>query len=170
VQSVPDGVKRRGVLFIKATCALALEKLRALRHAVEGVPVILWVEVSSKCGSHAGSLGVRGIPRKLPGERRPKCPRVVVSSERQSGRTSVIPLTQREGQLLTLVTHGAQNEEIAEVLGITEGVVRGNLSRLFQKTGVKDRFELALFGLKNGLTGKLPPRFGVAARKRASAP
>jgi len=30
------------------------------------------------------------------------------------------------------------------------------LSRLFQKVGVKDRFELALFGLKNLTTGQLP--------------
>jgi hypothetical protein len=36
---------------------------------------------------------------------------------------------------------------------ISEGTVKVYLSRLFQKVGVKDRFELALFGLKNLTTG-----------------
>ena len=39
---------------------------------------------------------------------------------------------------------------------ISEGTVKVYLSRLFQKVGVKDRFELALFGLKNLSTGQLP--------------
>ncbi len=39
---------------------------------------------------------------------------------------------------------------------ISEGTVKVYLSRLFQKVGVKDRFELALFGLKNLTTGQLP--------------
>ena len=38
------------------------------------------------------------------------------------------------------------------------------LSRLFQKVGVKDRFELALFGLKNLTTGQLPVGKGPARR------
>jgi hypothetical protein len=36
---------------------------------------------------------------------------------------------------------------------ISEGTVKVYLSRLFQKVGVKDRFELALYGLKNLTTG-----------------
>jgi hypothetical protein len=51
---------------------------------------------------------------------------------------------------------------------ISEGTVKVYLSRLFQKVGVKDRFELALFGLKNLTTGQLPvgekgQRTGAAA-------
>ena len=39
------------------------------------------------------------------------------------------------------------------MLLISEGTVKVYLSRLFQKVGVKDRFELALYGLKNLTTG-----------------
>ena len=42
------------------------------------------------------------------------------------------------------------------IQGLAFGTVKVYLSRLFQKVGVKDRFELALFGLKNLTTGQLP--------------
>ena len=58
-------------------------------------------------------------------------------------------LTRREGQLVTLLSQGLKNKEIATALSISEGTVKVYLSRLFQKLGVKDRFELALYGLKN---------------------
>jgi DNA-binding CsgD family transcriptional regulator len=67
-----------------------------------------------------------------------------------------VALTQREGQLVSLLSQGLKNKEIATMLTISEGTVKVYLSRLFQKVGVKDRFELALFGLKNLTTGQLP--------------
>src|SRR5450432_2214071 len=57
--------------------------------------------------------------------------------------------TRSEGQLVTLLAQGLKNKEIATALNISEGTVKVYLSRLFQKLGVKDRFELALYGLKN---------------------
>jgi hypothetical protein len=50
---------------------------------------------------------------------------------------------------VTLLSQGMKNKEIATALNISEGTVKVYLSRLFQKLGVKDRFELALYGLKN---------------------
>src|SRR6185503_15843601 len=67
-----------------------------------------------------------------------------------------VALTQREGQLVSLLSQGLKNKEIAVTLMIGEGTVKVYLSRLFRKVGVKDRFELALFGLKNLTTGQLP--------------
>ena len=58
-------------------------------------------------------------------------------------------LSRREGQLITLLSQGLKNKEIAFTLKITEGTVKVYLSHLFQKVGVKDRFELAVFGLNN---------------------
>jgi DNA-binding NarL/FixJ family response regulator len=60
-----------------------------------------------------------------------------------------IHLTPREGHLVELLTQGLKNKEIAYQLGITEGTVKVYLSKLFQKVGAKDRFDLALSGLKN---------------------
>jgi hypothetical protein len=47
-----------------------------------------------------------------------------------------------------------KNKEVATALNISEGTVKVYLSRLFQKLGVKDRFELALYGLKNLTPGR----------------
>ena len=60
-----------------------------------------------------------------------------------------VRLTPREGDLVALLSQGLKNKEIATCLNISEGTVKVYLSKLFQKVGAKDRFELALFGLKN---------------------
>lgn len=60
-----------------------------------------------------------------------------------------IRLTRRESELVSLLVQGLKNKEIAAALGLTEGTVKVYLCKLFQKVGAKDRFELALFGLKN---------------------
>jgi DNA-binding CsgD family transcriptional regulator len=79
-----------------------------------------------------------------------------------------VALTQREGQLVSLLSQGLKNKEIASTLLISEGTVKVYLSRLFQKVGVKDRFELALFGLKNLTTGQLP--VGEKGQRAAAMP
>jgi DNA-binding CsgD family transcriptional regulator len=76
-----------------------------------------------------------------------------------------VALTRREGQLISLLSQGLKNKEIATALNISEGTVKVYLSRLFQKVGVKDRFELALFGLKN-----LTAAQGAAMEKPAQPP
>ena len=60
-----------------------------------------------------------------------------------------VHLTKRESEVVTLVAQGLANKEIAFQLELTEGTVKVYLSRLFDKTGVDNRLELALYGLKN---------------------
>ena len=59
------------------------------------------------------------------------------------------PLTPREVQVASLVSKGMKNREIAESLGIATGTVKIHLMHIFEKTGIRDRFELALRGLRN---------------------
>ncbi len=63
--------------------------------------------------------------------------------------TRRIRLTRRESDLVAMLVQGMKNKEIASTLGLTEGTVKVYLCKLFQKVGAKDRFELALFGLRN---------------------
>jgi len=63
--------------------------------------------------------------------------------------SKAVRMTPREGQMVCLLAQGLKNKEIATALGISEGTVKVYLSKLFRKVGAKDRFELALFGLKN---------------------
>jgi hypothetical protein len=64
-----------------------------------------------------------------------------------------------------LLSQGLKNKEIGAALTISEGTVKVYLSRLFQKVGAKDRFELALYGLRNFRNmGNVPPEADVPAR------
>ena len=58
-------------------------------------------------------------------------------------------LTPREQQVLELVEQGFKNREIALELGIRPGTVKIHLKHIFEKTGVRGRYGLALNGLKH---------------------
>jgi DNA-binding NarL/FixJ family response regulator len=51
----------------------------------------------------------------------------------------VDPLTEREREVLRLVASGANNAEIAESLYLSERTVKGHISAIFAKLGVRDR-------------------------------
>jgi len=57
-------------------------------------------------------------------------------------------LTAREQQVLELVEQGFKNKEIAQELGIRPGTVKIHLKHIFEKTGVRGRYGLALNGLR----------------------
>ncbi len=58
-------------------------------------------------------------------------------------------LTPRERQVLELVEQGFKNKEIAVELGIRPGTVKIHLKHIFEKTGVRGRYGLAINGLKD---------------------
>lgn len=57
-------------------------------------------------------------------------------------------LTPRELEIAKLVSKGKSNKEIGEILFITEGTVKNNLTRIMDKLNVRDRTQLAL-AIKN---------------------
>jgi DNA-binding NarL/FixJ family response regulator len=63
-------------------------------------------------------------------------------------------LTTRELEVVTLITEGSTNKHIAETFGISEETVKRHLTNIFNKIGVGNRLELALFALNHQL---LPP-------------
>jgi DNA-binding NarL/FixJ family response regulator len=52
---------------------------------------------------------------------------------------SVEPLSDRELEVLRLVASGANNTEIAEALYVSDRTVKGHISAIFHKLGVRDR-------------------------------
>ena len=58
-------------------------------------------------------------------------------------------LTAREQQVLELVEQGCKNKEIAGELGIRPGTVKIHLKHIFEKTGIRGRYGLALNGWRD---------------------
>jgi len=58
-------------------------------------------------------------------------------------------LTPKESVIVSCVTQGMKNKEIAQHVGTTEQVVKNYLRKVYDKLGVADRLELALFCLNN---------------------
>jgi DNA-binding NarL/FixJ family response regulator len=61
-------------------------------------------------------------------------------------------LTLRELDVLRLLGAGATNREIAERLGLTDGTVKNYISALLSKTGLRDRTQLAVWAIRQGLS------------------
>ena len=61
------------------------------------------------------------------------------------------PLTEREVEVLRLLTGGYNNREIADSLGVAEGTVKNHISSILSKLGVRDRTRAVLKGLEMGL-------------------
>jgi DNA-binding NarL/FixJ family response regulator len=105
--------------------------------------------------------GARGIVRKTADlDSLLACLRTVASGRswmedcvfRDSARQPGYPrseLTAREHQVLELVEQGFKNKEIALELGIRPGTVKIHLKHIFEKTGVRGRYGLAISGLKD---------------------
>jgi DNA-binding NarL/FixJ family response regulator len=62
-------------------------------------------------------------------------------------------LTQREREIVRCVALGLRNAEVAEKLFISEPTVKTHLNNIFQKIGVRDRVELALYAIRTGIVG-----------------
>jgi DNA-binding NarL/FixJ family response regulator len=65
-------------------------------------------------------------------------------------------LTAREQQVLELVEQGSKNKEIAQELGIRPGTVKIHLKHIFEKTGIRGRYGLALNGWRDRGSISLP--------------
>lgn len=61
------------------------------------------------------------------------------------------PLSAREREIVSLVAQGYKNKEMAEKMFISEQTVKNHLHNIFDKLGVSDRLELALYAIHKGL-------------------
>jgi len=70
----------------------------------------------------------------------------------ESNQRTVKPLlSSREREVLQLVTQGFRNREIGKELFISEQTVKNHLHNIFDKLGVSDRLELALYAIRHRL-------------------
>ncbi len=171
-------LQKPDILLMDLTSDVTFGVLSGLRESVASAKIVLWVhDISTELALQAVSRGVRGILRRtVPVETLIRCLMRVEEGELwfEKGLTDSIltarrySLTRREGQLVALLSQGLKNKEIAFRLSISEGTVKVYMSRLFQKLGVNDRFELALYGLKKSAPGSRSDEWFPNAWRRDS--
>ncbi|HZQ94174.1 MAG TPA: response regulator transcription factor [Candidatus Sulfotelmatobacter sp.] len=89
---------------------------------------------------------------------------------RPAGARPKVQLTPKESLIVSCVTQGMKNKEIALRVGTTEQVVKNYLRKVYDKLGVADRLELALYCLNHHVVDntKVPP-LPVSTGNAASA-
>ena len=93
---------------------------------------------------------IRGVRAAAQGDSPldPKAARTLIGS-RSAGQSH--PLTDREREVLQLVTRGLPNKLIARELGISEKTVKAHLTTVFQRIGVTDRVQAAMWARDHNL-------------------
>jgi DNA-binding NarL/FixJ family response regulator len=93
--------------------------------------------------------GVRAVAR---GESpiNPRAARELLGARRPS-TAAASELTPRESEVLALVRQGLANKQIARRLGISERTVKAHLTSTFQRIGVVDRTQAALWAERNDI-------------------
>jgi DNA-binding NarL/FixJ family response regulator len=93
---------------------------------------------------------IRGVRAAAQGDSPldPKAARTLIGS-RNAGPSH--PLTDREREVLQLVARGLPNKLIARELGISEKTVKAHLTTVFQRIGVTDRVQAAMWARDHNL-------------------
>ena len=81
--------------------------------------------------------GIRYLPR--------------TARDRLAERTPLEELTPREHEVLTCITQGQTNRDIAERLRIAEKTVRIHVSSVLDKMGARDRTQATIYAIQRGL-------------------
>lgn len=77
-------------------------------------------------------------------------------------------LTPREMQIVALIVQGCKNKEIAIQLGTKEQVIKNYLRGIYDKTGVSDRLELALFTIHHRVLAEAAAKAGTLIEMKSA--
>jgi DNA-binding NarL/FixJ family response regulator len=138
-----------------------MNSLKDLRHSDLPTHAIVWSTAVSSVEAlrliHAGAAGV--IRKSAALQTLLACMQAVAAGktwmeDEMTGEADRIPrpnrspLTAREQQVMERVERGMKNRDIGKDLGICTGTVKIHLRHIFEKTGIRGRYGLALSGLK----------------------
>jgi len=142
------------------------EALRRLLKAVPGTRVVMLTSFSDHDlvieAIDTGAIGfllkdadpsdlINGIRAAARGDSplSPKAAKEILGE--RARRRPIDDLTQRERDVLTLVGRGLSNKQIAWRLGISEKTVKAHLGSVFDRLGVQDRTQAALWAQRHGM-------------------
>src|SRR5262245_7033681 len=123
-----------GIVLKQTATELLIKSIRKV-HAGE-----IWLD------SHTTAAVIRQFVANEEPAIAPPIPAPAAPRERERS-----PLSQREREIVALVAQGFKNKEMAEKMFISEQTVKNHLHNIFDKLGVSDRLELALYAIHNNL-------------------
>ena len=149
---------RGSVLLVSTSLRLDLMDLVA-RVRSAGSRVILVTENTEQIAEEVAGLFDGVLCRSVPGNVLVDCVRRVAQGQHFVQRSNVTTmqaadsvgsrvrdrLTPKEMQIVALIVQGCKNKDIAMQLGTKEQVIKNYLRSIYDKSGVSDRLELALF-------------------------
>lgn len=69
----------------------------------------------------------------------------------ETAKRTAVDLSEREIEVLGLLTLGKTDQEIAKQLVLTDVTIRTHISRIITKLGLKNRVQAALYGIRSGI-------------------
>lgn len=162
-----------------------LTRLRVLLDAAGSRAVVI-AENNENAGSYL-QMGIRGVVfRNVTGPALVECMHRVAAGETCAPAQALAAdpaeedvvgarvrdrLTPKEMRIVALIVQGCKNREIAQRLKTTEQVIKNYLRSIYDKTGVSDRLELALFTIHHRVLAQAAAEVGnkLEAEERAAA-
>lgn len=171
---------RAKILIISSgfTAELSEIQAQARRH---GVAVLIMAESAEDASAYL-STGVQGVVyRSVPGDSMVEAVRRLAHGERYVQATGGLSglsgedevgvrvrdrLTDKEVKIMAAVVRGFKNRDIALQLYTSEQVIKNALKNIFDKTGVSDRLELALFVLHHRILAQATASVQIPPEQR----
>jgi DNA-binding NarL/FixJ family response regulator len=164
----------RGGILLAASSLRADYSVLFPRTRELGSRVILVAENSEQVGDEIVALLDGIVSRNVAGAELVECVRRVARGQRfvQAANVTTIQatdsvgarvrdrLTPKEMQIVALIVQGCKNKEIATQLSTKEQVIKNYLRGIYDKTGVSDRLELALFTIHHRVLAEAAAKAG----------
>jgi DNA-binding NarL/FixJ family response regulator len=175
-----DGA-RGAVILVSTSLSPDLPALIAQAHSSSvDSRIILVIENSEEVADDQAALLDGIVCRNVGGPALIDCVRRVARGQRSVQRTNVTSmqpqdtvgarvrdrLTPKEMQIVALIVQGCKNKDIANQLGTKEQVIKNYLRSIYDKSGVSDRLELALFTIHHRVLAEAAAKAGslIAAK------
>jgi DNA-binding NarL/FixJ family response regulator len=149
---------RSSVVLVSSSLRLDVNDLLT-RVRCAGSRIVFVIENTEQIPEEVAGLFDGILCRNVPGNVLVDCVRRVAQGQRFVQRSNVTTmhtadtvgsrvrdrLTPKEMQIVALIVQGCKNKDIAAQLGTKEQVIKNYLRSIYDKSGVSDRLELALF-------------------------
>jgi DNA-binding NarL/FixJ family response regulator len=175
-----DGL--RGSVILVST-SLRLDHRDLLAHAqAAGSRTILVAENTEQVPEDLAVLFDGILQRNVGGSVLIDCVRRVASGQRFMQRANITTmqsadsvgtrvrdrLTPKEMQIVALIVQGCKNKDIAQQLGTKEQVIKNYLRSIYDKSGVSDRLELALFTIHHRVLAEAAAKAGTLIQMKTA--